>query len=55
MFKNKSKTQNNTLYNINMLYKSKKAVTEYFDCQSSLTSQGKHKAFEGKLIKLLAP
>ena len=38
------KKQKNTLYNIEMLYKARNNVTEFFDDYSLMVSEAKHKA-----------
>ena len=53
--KNRSKDQKYALYNIEMLYKARKKVIEFFDDYSSMASEAKIKATEGKGLKILTP
>ena len=56
--KHKSKEQNNTLYNIEMLYKARNQAIKFYDDYSSM-SEAKYKSkqnkTEGKGLKILTP
>ena len=56
--KHKSKEQNNTLYNIEMLYKARNEAIKFYDDYSSM-SEAKYKSkqnkTEGKGLKILTP
>ena len=45
--KHRSKQQKNTLYNIEMLYKARNSVIEFFDEYFSMVSEVKFKATKG--------
>ena len=53
--KYRSKEQKNALYNIEMLYKARNSVTEFFDDYSSMVSEAKLKATKETALKILTP
>ena len=51
----KSKEQENTIYNIEILYKARKEAIKFFDDYSSMMSETKNKSTKGTGIKILTP
>ena len=51
--KHRSKEQKNTLYNIEMYFKARNSVIEFFDDYSSMVSKTKLKATNGTGLKIL--
>ena len=51
----RSKNQKNALCNIEMLYKARKKVAEFFDYYSSMISEAKLGATRGRRLKILPP
>ena len=51
--KHRSNQQKNTLYNIEMLYKARNSVIEFFDEYFSMVSEVKFKATKGTWLKIL--
>ena len=51
----KSKEQKGSLENINLLYQSRQPLIKLFDYYSSIASEAKHKAKQGKGLKILTP
>ena len=52
---NRSKEQQSTLYNIEMLYKARNNVIKFYDDYYSMVSEAKHKAAKGTGLKILTP
>ena len=52
---NKSKEQENTLYNIEMLYKARNEAIKFYDDYSLMMSEAKVKATKGTGLKILTP
>ena len=53
--KYKSKEQKNTLYNIEMFYRSRNEAIKFYDDYSSMMSEAKYKATKGTGLKILTP
>ena len=53
--KHRSKEQKNTLYNIEILYKARNNVIEFFDDYYSMVSEAKLKATKVTGLKILTP
>ena len=53
--KHRSKEQKNAQYNIEMLYKTRNSIVEFFDDYSSMVSKAKLKATKGTWLKTLTP
>ena len=53
--KQKSKKQKNSQYNIEMLYKARNSVIEFFHDYSSMVSEAKLKATKRTRLKILFP
>ena len=47
--------QKNTLYNIEMLYKTRKKAIKFYDDYSSMMSEAKQNGTKGKGLKMLTP
>ena len=50
-----SKPQKNTLYNIEMLYKTRNEAIKFYDDNSLIMSEAKYRATKGKELKMLTP
>ena len=53
--KHKSKEQKNTLYNIEILYKTRNEAIKFYDDYSLMMSEAKVKATKGMRLKILSP